>query len=198
MKKYRIKQFGLLWWIEWIFIWAVGIAGLWLCICGFAAIPVSYADSEPVDIHAEIEQGCDVCDRPATKALDLQKEQERKKVEEQARIEEEKRLANLTIEERIIETCQSYGIRHDIPVAISKLETGHYKSTVCTQYNNVGGMMYGGQPIVYGSIEEGVEAFVSNLAEHYFAEGLTTVEAISVKYNPSDSVNWSIAVNQLL
>lgn len=198
MKKYRIKQFGLLWWIGWIFIWIVGIAGLWLCICGFAAIPVSYADSEPVDICAEIKQACEICDRPAAQAIEMQKEQERKRAEEQARIEEEKRLANLTIEERIVETCQNYGIRHDIPVAISKLETGHYKSAVCAQYNNVGGMMSGGQPIMYGSIDEGVDAFVRNLAENYFGEGLTTVEAISRKYNPSNSEHWSVVVNQLL
>ncbi|WP_275557944.1 MULTISPECIES: hypothetical protein [Clostridia] len=40
MKKYKIRKFSPIWWTGWSLAWAAGIAMLWICLCGWAAIPV--------------------------------------------------------------------------------------------------------------------------------------------------------------
>ena len=112
--------------------------------------------------------------------------------------QEEMRLRNLTIEERISLACEKYGISDEIPLAIAKLETGHFTSNAYLNYNNPGGMSINEVPIKYDTIEDGVEAFISNLAENYFAEGLTTPESISKKYCPCNAETWANIVTQLM
>ena len=63
--------------------------------------------------------------------------------------------------------------------------------------NNPGGMMYGGSVIRFDSVESGVEAFVSNLAENYFYIGLDTPELIGPKYCPG-SQHWIDQVRSLM
>lgn len=114
------------------------------------------------------------------------------------RSEPVEKVGQLTIEEMISITCKSHGIPDEIPLAISKLETGHFTSEPYLCQNNPGGMMSKTGPITYGTIEEGVEAFVSNLADNYFAQGLTTPETIAPKYCPPDSAEWAKLVRQLM
>jgi hypothetical protein len=45
-----------------------------------------------------------------------------------------------SVEEAIKYACEKYDIPHDVALAISKLETGHYTSTAYTELNNVGGL----------------------------------------------------------
>lgn len=111
---------------------------------------------------------------------------------------EEMKLRNMTIEERISLACEKYDISDEIPLAIAKLETGHFTSNAYLNYNNPGGMSINEVPIKYETIEEGVEAFISNLAENYFAEGLTTPESISKKYCPFNAEAWANIVTQLM
>lgn len=102
------------------------------------------------------------------------------------------------VEEMIQAACEFYGIGHEIPLAIARLETGHFTSAAYTDCNNVGGMSINEIPITYSSVDEGVDAFVSNLAENYIAQGLTTVEEISGKYCPVNADSWADNVTALM
>ena len=101
------------------------------------------------------------------------------------------------IESRIIEACNRYGIDSSIVLAIARLETGNFTSHAYLVGNNPGGMSVNEVPIIYSSIEEGVEAMVSNLAHNYFAIGLTTPELIGQKYCPVNP-NWANMVRSLM
>lgn len=102
-----------------------------------------------------------------------------------------------TIESKIVEACNRYGIDSSIVLAIARLETGNFTSYAYLVGNNPGGMSVNEVPISYGSIEEGVEAMVSNLAHNYFAIGLTTPELIGQKYCPVNP-NWAYLVRSLM
>lgn len=102
-----------------------------------------------------------------------------------------------TIEARIVEACNRYGIDSSIVLGIARLETGNFTSYAYLVGNNPGGMSVNEVPIIYGSIEEGVEAMVSNLAHNYFAIGLTTPELIGQKYCPVNP-NWANMVRSLI
>ena len=79
----------------------------------------------------------------------------------------------------------------------AKLETGNFTSHAYLVGNNPGGMSVNEVPIIYSSIEQGVEAMVSNLANNYFAIGLTTPELIGQKYCPVNP-NWANMVRSLM
>lgn len=102
-----------------------------------------------------------------------------------------------SIESRIVEACNHYGIDSSIVLAIARLETGNFTSYAYLVGNNPGGMSVNEVPITYGSIEQGVEAMVSNLANNYFAIGLTTPELIGQKYCPVNP-NWANMVRSLM
>lgn len=102
-----------------------------------------------------------------------------------------------SIESRIIEACNRYGIDSSIVLAIARLETGNFTSHAYLIGNNPGGMSVNEVPITYSSIEQGVEAMVSNLANNYFAVGLTTPELIGQKYCPVNP-NWANMVRSLM
>ena len=121
-----------------------------------------------------------------------------KEYQEEMKFREEMAIKELTIEERISLACEKYGISDKIPLAIAKLETGHFTSNAYLNYNNPGGMSINEVPIKYDTIEDGVEAFISNLAENYFANGLTTPESISKKYCPCNAETWANIVTQLM
>ena len=103
----------------------------------------------------------------------------------------------MTVEEQIALKCDEYGIPSEIPLAIARLETGHFKSRAYKEGNNVGGLSVDEVPLEYDSLDEGVDAFVGNLAENYFAEGLTTPEEIGKKYCPANS-EWAEIVNEII
>jgi len=103
-----------------------------------------------------------------------------------------------SVEEMIQVACEYYGIDYKIPLAIAKLETGHFTSEAYHECNNVGGMSIDDEPIAYSSLTDGVDAFVKNLSDNYFAEGLDTPEAIGEKYCPANAENWAAAVRGLM
>lgn len=102
-----------------------------------------------------------------------------------------------SIESKIVEACNRYGIDSSIVLAIARLETGNFTSHAYLVGNNPGGMSVNEVPITYSSIEQGVEAMVSNLANNYFAIGLTTPELIGQKYCPVNP-NWANMVRSLM
>lgn len=103
----------------------------------------------------------------------------------------------LTIEERIKNTCNDYGVPFDIVLAIARLETGWFTSDAYLYRNNPGGLSVNEEPIYFETIEEGVDRFVSNLANNYFAIGLTDPYSIGQKYCPSNP-DWAVLVSELM
>ena len=103
----------------------------------------------------------------------------------------------ITIEERIEKSCIAYGIPFDIVLAIARLETGWFTSNAYINYNNPGGLSVNETPLHFNTIEEGVDAFVSNLSNNYFAIGLDTPEEIGAKYCPINP-EWAGMVTSLM
>ena len=86
--------------------------------------------------------------------------------------------------------ADDYGVDYKLAIAISKHETGNYTSYAFTSLNNVGGMMYWTEKGMllkkYDTLEDGIEAFISNLKNNYIDMGLTSIEEIQKKYAPID------------
>lgn len=92
-----------------------------------------------------------------------------------------------SMEEKIKIACNIYGADYNITLAIGRYETGWWSSYACTVKNNPGGMSRNEVPIYYDTIDEGIDAWVQNLANNYFAMGLDTPEKIAEKYCPNNS-----------
>lgn len=121
-----------------------------------------------------------------------------KPVEKTAKgISENTAKVELTIEQKIQKACETHGVPFDIALAISRLETGWFTSDAYLYRNNPGGLSKNEIPISFSSIDEGVEAFVSNLYKNYISEGLCTPSEIGEKYCPVDS-NWASKVESLM
>lgn len=83
------------------------------------------------------------------------------------------------------------GVDPVVAASIILVETGckWSCSSLVRNKNNVGGMKSGnGRYASFSTLESGLEAFINNLANNYYAKGLTTPETINTKYaaNP----NW--------
>ena len=93
-----------------------------------------------------------------------------------------------------------------IPVAIARHECGYkdnqYLSNAFKNKNNVGGMMYydtttkSSYLMTFDTIDDGIEAFVSNLKRNYFNMGLDTIEKIQPKYAPNNAENDPYGLNE--
>ena len=93
-----------------------------------------------------------------------------------------------------------------IPVAIARHECGYkdnqYLSNAFKNKNNVGGMMYydtttnSSYLMSFDTIDDGIEAFVSNLKRNYFNLGLDTIEKIQPKYAPNNAANDPYGLNE--
>lgn len=99
-----------------------------------------------------------------------------------------------------------YGVDPYLAVGISLHETG-CNSTCSAQVvdcNNVGGQRFqpacyaGGTYGKYDTLEEGIEGFVRNIYNNYFAMGLTTADAMQAKYVGTGSTSWAPAVNRYI
>jgi len=96
-----------------------------------------------------------------------------------------------------------YGVDPYLSVAIVMLETGCKWdcSNLLKTCNNVGGMKGaggcgGGEYAAFPSLDEGIEAYMSNLNRNYFAYGLTTPETIGPKYAASPT--WAEQVRSYM
>ena len=87
--------------------------------------------------------------------------------------------------------------------SIMLLETGcnWSCSSLMRKCNNVGGQKGspscdGGSYRAYPSLDEGIKGFIDNIADNYYAYGLTTPEAMNKKY--AESNMWAIKVNNYI
>lgn len=103
-------------------------------------------------------------------------------------------LASYTIEK---------GVDPYLALGIMLLETGcNWKcSSLMTKCNNVGGMKGspgcdGGSYKSFPTLDDGIRAFVDNLARNYYAYGLTTPEAMNKKY--AESTAWATKVRNYM
>ena len=92
------------------------------------------------------------------------------------------------------------GVDPYLAVSIMLLETGcnWSCSSLMRRCNNVGGQKGspscdGGSYKSYPSLDEGIKGFIDNIADNYYAYGLTTPEAMNKKYAASNM--WAIKVN---
>ncbi len=83
------------------------------------------------------------------------------------------------------------GVDPVVAASIILVETGckWTCSALVRNANNVGGMKASsGRYATFATLEEGLEAFINNLARNYYAKGLTTPEEINTKY--ATNPNW--------
>lgn len=89
------------------------------------------------------------------------------------------------------------GVDPYLAVAISMHETGckWNCSNLVASCNNVGGMKGSGcgSYASFNTLEEGIEAMISNLSRNYISQGLTTPETIGTKYAASST--WATKIN---
>ena len=95
------------------------------------------------------------------------------------------------------------GVDPYLAVSIMLLETGcnWSCSSLMRRCNNVGGQKGspscdGGSYKSYSSLDEGIKGFIDNIADNYYAYGLTTPEAMNKKYAASNV--WAIKVNNYI
>ena len=95
------------------------------------------------------------------------------------------------------------GVDPYLAVSIMLLETGcnWSCSSLMRRCNNVGGQKGspscdGGSYKSYPSLDEGIKGFIDNIADNYYAYGLTTSEAMNKKYAASNM--WAIKVNNYI
>lgn len=92
-------------------------------------------------------------------------------------------------------TALDKGVDPIVAASIILLETGckWSCSSLVKTNNNVGGMRGARGWMKFASLEEGINAFVGNLAVNYYAKGLTTPELMNTKYATSNT--WATKVN---
>ena len=151
-----------------------------------------YAYHGYTDFNAQIDRYNDLIAEQSKEIYSLNY----KLYEAEMALKHEKEKAN-TPQEMIEESCKKHGVDPELAVAVARLETGHFTSYAFTVLNNVGGMSINEEPIAYGSLEEGVDAFVKNLAHNYIGQGLTTPEEIGEKYCPVNS-EWASKVKEIM
>lgn len=94
------------------------------------------------------------------------------------------------------------GVDPYLAVSIMLLETGcnWTCSALVRNCNNVGGQK--GSPNCsggyrsYPTLDDGIRGFIDNLANNYYAKGLTTPEAMNSKY--AESSTWAVKVNNYM
>lgn len=100
----------------------------------------------------------------------------------------------------VYDTALEYGLNDEqakIAVAITKHETGTYTSDIFKNKNNIGGLYNSSEKCfyTYGSVEDGIDAYIRNLKKGYFDEGLDTIEKIQGKYAPLNAANDPTGLN---
>lgn len=130
------------------------------------------------------------------------------KKEEQVSVAEEKQdavelsqeMCQLSeIECKIYNKSIEYGLNREqafIVVSISRHETGKWTSKAFLEKHNLGGIMCSTGLRQYGSLDEGIDAFVSLLKNRYFDRGLDTIEKIQPVYCPIGASNDPKGLNQ--
>ena len=127
-------------------------------------------------------------ERAETMALVQTYQEEENEPQKQNKVEITKEY-ECTLDEvscKIKKVAQDYGVDWRLAIAISMHETGNYASYLFKYQNNVGGMWNGakGEFYSYDTLEDGIDAYISNLKYNYIDVGLTTIEEIGNIYCP--------------
>lgn len=140
---------------------------------------------------AEINKSKEVIqiDQGEEKPLKSQKNAELESLEKVEELSNECALDEVSC--KIKKVAQDYGVDWRLAIAISKHETWDYTSYIFKHQNNVGGLWNGikGEFYSYDTLDEGIEAYISNLKNNYYNEGRTTIETIQPKYAPIGAKN---------
>ena len=80
--------------------------------------------------------------------------------------------------------ADEYDVDWKLAIAISKHETGNYKSNAFKNLNNVGGNFRKGKLMKFETLEDGIKFFVNNIKVNYINKGLTSIKDIGSKYCP--------------
>jgi len=99
----------------------------------------------------------------------------------------------------IVSSAEKSGIDPKLIVAIAQQESNLGKSSPENCFNAWGWGIHSEGTLCFDSWNEGINTFVSGLAEKYLAYGLRTPEEIMTKYNAtSPGGAWAKGVNQFL
>ena len=162
-----------------------------LCICLIAALYINHTEEEKAQIlkkTKEREEISLIVNRISENGINS------KEVEAIAnRLNEvfEYKLANQGM--LYASYCTEKGVDPYLAAAISIHESYRGASEEITNYNNVGGMRYGGKPMKFDTIEAGIIKYIDNLADNYVSKGLDTPEKMQSKY--AGSTSWAKNVN---
>lgn len=128
-------------------------------------------------------------DQEEEKSLKTQKNAELESLEEIEELSNECTLDEVSC--KIKKVAQDYGVDWRLAIAISMHETWDYTSYIFKHQNNVGGMWNGmkGEFYSYDTLDDGIDAYISNLKTNYYDEGRTTIETIQPKYAPIGAKN---------
>ena len=128
-------------------------------------------------------------DQEEEKSLKSQKNAELESLEKTEELSNKCTLDEVSC--KIKKVAQDYDVDWRLAVAIVLHETDNYKSYVFNYKNNVGGLWNGikGEFYSYDTLDEGIEAYISNLKTNYYNEGRTTIETIQPKYAPIGAEN---------
>lgn len=88
------------------------------------------------------------------------------------------------------------GVDPLLAIGIVLQETGCYFGTcsyLVDYYNNVGGMMGNGGALAFPTLDEGIRAYIDNIANNFVANGLTTAELMNPRY--AEDPLWAQRVN---
>lgn len=176
---------------------------LMVLVLGFTFLNVGVSNIHAIDdtmlsVKLPNESMLDTLVRPTP--IDLEGAKKAYKAEiikKEKEAEARKRESELTIEERIYNACERYGVPYNIVLAIARLETGWFRSYAFIYRNNPGGSSAKEVPMTFNTIDDGVDYFVKNLANNYFAIGLDTPELIGPKYCPNNT-EWIYIVKEMM
>ena len=128
-------------------------------------------------------------DQEEEKSLKTQKNAELESLEKIEELSSECVLDEVSC--KIKKVAQNYGVDWRLAIAISMHETWDYTSYIFKHQNNVGGMWNGikGEFYSYDTLDDGIDAYISNLKTNYYDEGRTTIETIQPKYAPIGAKN---------
>lgn len=128
-------------------------------------------------------------DQEEEKSLKTQKNAESESLEKIEELSSECTLDEVSC--KIKKVAQDYGVDWKLAVAISMHETWDYTSYIFKHQNNVGGMWNGmkGEFYSYDTLDDSIDAYISNLKTNYYDEGRTTIETIQPKYAPIGAKN---------
>ncbi|WP_309118169.1 glucosaminidase domain-containing protein [Paenibacillus sp.] len=106
------------------------------------------------------------------------------------------------LEKAVLAVEEEYGINSYFIIAVMKLESGHGKSKIAKNKNNLFGLNASGKnpyknALSFETKGESVEKFGQIIADFYVDKGLTSVEKVARKYCPSNS-KWPSLVKNIM